>query len=56
MVFIDQLLPAFAYVLNPEPDQLGDEVRAELIQLVNALNAEMPAKIASAGLGVFLTS
>ncbi|KDQ11917.1 hypothetical protein BOTBODRAFT_34989 [Botryobasidium botryosum FD-172 SS1] len=56
MPYVDRLLPAFAYALNPETDQLGDEVREELIGLVRALNAEMPAKIAENGLGVYLTS
>lgn len=52
--YLDQLLPVFAHVLDPSgPDQLGDEVRAELIQLVQALNAENPAKIQAAGLSPF---
>lgn len=47
--YLDQLLLVFAHVLDPSvPDQLGDEVRAELIQLVRALNAENPAKVQAA--------
>ncbi|KAK0189123.1 armadillo-type protein [Armillaria mellea] len=41
-------------VLPPQPDQIGDEVRAELIQLISMLNQEDPAKIQAAGLNVFL--
>lgn len=54
--YLDQLLLVFAHVLDPSgPDQLGDEVRAELIQLVRALNAENPAKVQAAGLSAFAT-
>lgn len=35
-------------------DQLGDEVRAELLGLVNVLNSEIPEKIQAAGLGPFV--
>ena len=53
--YLDQLLPVFAHVLDPSgPDQLGDEVRAELIQLIRALNAENPLKIQAAGLTPFI--
>ncbi|KZS87926.1 ARM repeat-containing protein [Sistotremastrum niveocremeum HHB9708] len=53
--YIDQLLPVFAHVLDPNGgDQLGDEGRAELIQLVAALNAELPGKVQAAGLGAYL--
>jgi len=52
--YIDQLLPVFVKVLDPnEVDQIGDEVRAPLIALVRALNAEFPDKIAASGLQVF---
>lgn len=53
--FIDNILPVFVHVLDPnEPDQLGDEVRAELINLIGALNAEVPQKIQAAGLSVWV--
>ncbi|TFY80970.1 hypothetical protein EWM64_g3040 [Hericium alpestre] len=53
--YVDTLLPVFAHVLDPSgPDQLGDDLRAELIQLVGALNAENPAKIQAAGLAPFV--
>lgn len=53
--FMDRLLAVFAHVLNPSgPDQIGDEIRSELIHLVVAINNEEPAKIQAAGLGVFL--
>ena len=54
-LYLDQLLPVFAHVLDPSgPDQLGDDVRAELIQLIRALNAENPLKIQAAGLAPFI--
>ncbi|KAF9077913.1 armadillo-type protein [Rhodocollybia butyracea] len=53
--YMDRLLHVFAVVLDPNgPDQVGDEIRAELIQLIGSLNAEDPAKIQAAGLGVFV--
>ncbi|TFK40003.1 ARM repeat-containing protein [Crucibulum laeve] len=53
--FLDQLLPIFAHVLDPSgPDQVQDEVRAELIELIAAVNKEEPAKVQAAGLGIFL--
>jgi hypothetical protein len=53
--YMDRLLAVFAHVLDPNgPDQVGDEIRAELIHLIQAINAEEPAKIQAAGLGVFL--
>lgn len=53
--YIDQLLPVFAHVLDPSAaDQLGDDTRAELLNLVGALNAENPAKVHAAGLSVYV--
>jgi len=54
MPFLDQLLAIFAHVLDPSTEQLTDEVKAELIQLVGALNAENPAKVEAAGLRAYL--
>ncbi|KAF9266734.1 ARM repeat-containing protein [Marasmius fiardii PR-910] len=52
---MDKLLSVFATVLDPNgPDQTGDEVRAELIQLIGVLNAQDPAKVQGAGLGPFI--
>ncbi|KAL5537253.1 hypothetical protein ACEPAF_1076 [Sanghuangporus sanghuang] len=52
--YTDQLLPVFAHVLDPSgPDQLGDETRGELINLVRALSAEDPGKIQAAGLAAY---
>lgn len=49
--YLDQRHLVFAHVLEPiGSDRLGDEVRAELIQLVRALNAANPAKFQAAGL------
>ncbi len=56
MPFIDQLLPVFAQVLDPNNDeQIEQEVRSELLQLVSALNTEIPAKIEGAGLKAFVS-
>ncbi|KAJ7876801.1 armadillo-type protein [Mycena leptocephala] len=53
--YIGNLLPVFAHVLDPNaPDQIGDEIRAELIQLIGALNAEDAGAIQAAGLSVFV--
>ena len=52
---LDRLLQLFAHVLEPmAPDQIGDEIRADLIKLVTALNAEEPAKVQAAGLAAFV--
>ena len=38
--YIDQLLGVFSYVLNPDgPDQLGDETRRGVLELVTMFNA-----------------
>ncbi|GLB41795.1 putative ARM repeat-containing protein [Lyophyllum shimeji] len=53
--FLDRLLQVFGHVLDPsKPDQVGDDIRRELIQLITALNAEDPAKVQASGLSVFL--
>jgi len=53
--FMDRLLPVFAHVLDPNgQDQIGDEIRTELINLIKALNMEVPSKIQEAGLAVFV--
>ncbi|KAF6761661.1 armadillo-type protein [Ephemerocybe angulata] len=53
--YMDRLLAVFAHVLDPSAaDQVGDEIRAELINLIVAINGEEPAKVQAAGLGVFL--
>lgn len=56
--YIDSLLPVFAHVLDPSQakgeDQLGDEARAELLNLVTALNRDAPAKIQAAGLAPYV--
>jgi hypothetical protein len=52
---MDRLLAVFAHVLDPNgPDQIGDETKAELINLIGALNAQDPAKIQAAGLAAFV--
>lgn len=52
---LDHLLKIFAVVLDPSgPDQVGDEIRAELIALIGLLNAEQPGKVQAAGLDVYL--
>ncbi|KAL4066077.1 ARM repeat-containing protein [Scleroderma citrinum] len=53
---LDHLLGVFAYVLDPtDPDQIGDDARAELIQLIGYLNTEEPGKVQAAGLNAFLS-
>ncbi|KAL4258626.1 Armadillo-like helical [Pleurotus pulmonarius] len=53
--FMDKLLQVFAHVLDPSgPDQVGDDIRADLIKLLGALNSEMPAQVQAAGLSPFL--
>jgi importin-4 len=53
--YIDRLLSVFAHVLDPSrPDEIGDEIRAELIALIGALNAENPGKVRAAGLAEFV--
>jgi hypothetical protein len=51
MPYVDQLLPVFAYVLDPiRGDELLDATRERLIQLVSALSQQMPDKVRAAGL------
>ncbi|KAI0774802.1 ARM repeat-containing protein [Trametes elegans] len=53
--YLDKLLHVFAFVLDPNgPDQVGDEIRAELIALLGLLNREEPAKVQAAGLSAFV--
>jgi hypothetical protein len=53
--YLDKLLVVFAYVLDPSQDeQIPDETRAELLQLVRALNMEAPAQVQAAGLSAYL--
>lgn len=54
--YLDQLLAVFVKVLDPnEVDQIGDDVRAQLISLVRALNTQFPDKIAASGLQLFVS-
>ncbi|KIY45024.1 ARM repeat-containing protein [Fistulina hepatica ATCC 64428] len=53
--YTDHLLRVFAYVLNPENgDQVSEDIRAQLLQLVQGLNGRFPAQVQSAGLGPYL--
>lgn len=53
--YLDRLLQVFAHVLDPNgPDQVGDEIKAELINFIGVINAEEPGKVQAAGLAVFL--
>lgn len=56
MPYMDKLLLVFAHVLDPavSEEQIGPEIRAELIQLVGALNGQDPAKIQQFGLAQYL--
>ncbi|TBU45281.1 ARM repeat-containing protein [Dichomitus squalens] len=52
---LDKLLHVFAFVLDPTgPDQVGDEIRAEVINLIGLLNREEPGKVQAAGLTAFV--
>ncbi|KIY62189.1 ARM repeat-containing protein [Cylindrobasidium torrendii FP15055 ss-10] len=52
---LDALLAVFAAVLDPsQPDQVGDEIRRELIGLIALLNQQDAGKIQAAGLAPFL--
>ncbi|KZS99884.1 ARM repeat-containing protein [Laetiporus sulphureus 93-53] len=53
--YMDRLLAVFAYVLDPSgPEMIGEDIRAELIQLIGALSREDPAKIQAAGLAPYV--
>lgn len=53
--YLDKLLTVFVYVLDPNaPDQIGDEIRAELLGLLATLYREVPDKVRAAGLAVFV--
>ncbi len=53
--YLDKLLHVFAFVLDPtSEDQIGDEIRAELVGLIGLLNREEPAKVQAAGLSAFV--
>jgi importin-4 len=48
--YIDQLLSVLSYVLNPEgPDQLGNEMRQEVLELVGLFNLQAPEKVQAGG-------
>jgi len=52
---LDHLLAVFTFVLDPESaDMIGDENRAELINLIKLLNGSVPDKVQAAGLGAYL--
>jgi hypothetical protein len=53
--YTEKLLPVFAVVLDPENDeQLTDDTRVPLLDLVRALNAQAPAQIQAAGLSAYV--
>jgi len=53
--YMDRLLQVFAHVLDPNHDQeqVNASIRAQLIQLIQMLNQQDPAKIQAAGLSAF---
>jgi len=56
LAYIDGLLPTFARVLDPNiRDEIGDENRANLIQLLTQINALVPGKIQAFGLEAYLS-
>lgn len=53
--YFEKLFVVFAYVLDPSrEDQISEDTKAELVNLVRALNVEGPAQIQAAGLAVYL--
>ena len=53
--YSDKLLEIFRAVLEPSVlDQINDETRAGLAELIGALNKEAPEKVQAAGLGPFV--
>lgn len=53
---IDHLFGAFAQVLDPAAaDQIGDDVRAELIELLKHLSPEVPKQIEAYGLAKYIS-
>lgn len=53
--YSDKLLVVFRAVLEPSVfDQINDETRAGLIELIGALSKEAPEKVQAAGLGPFV--
>jgi hypothetical protein len=53
--YVDQLLAVFAHVLDPSvANQIEEDVRGQLIQLIGALNREDPSKVQASGLGPFV--
>lgn len=54
--YSDKLLEVFRVVLEPSAlDPLNEETKAELIELIGALNKEAPEKVQAAGLGPFVS-
>ena len=53
--FMDLLLPVFRHVLDPSgEDQIGQDIRTELIHLIALINKEVPEKVQAAGLGIYV--
>ncbi|PCH44091.1 ARM repeat-containing protein [Wolfiporia cocos MD-104 SS10] len=53
--YMDRIVAVFAYVLDPSnPEQLDEELRRELLGLINILHRELPEKVEAAGLTPYL--
>lgn len=53
--YLDHILAAFGTVLDPTAaDRIGNEVRRDMIQLIQAISLENPEKIQNAGLTIWL--
>jgi len=53
---LDKLFPVFQYVLDTNSgEQIEEDTRAELLQLISALNQQMPDRVAAAGLQPYLS-
>ncbi len=53
---LDKLFPVFQYVLDSNSgEQIEENTRIELLQLISALNQQMPDRVAAAGLQPYLS-
>ncbi|TIB97245.1 ARM repeat-containing protein [Wallemia mellicola] len=52
---LPKLLAVFSYVLDPSlPEQVGQDIKAELVELIKAINQQTPDQVAQAGLNAYL--
>ena len=55
MNYVDTLLPIFVHLLDPNSDiEIGEDNKAHVISLLQAVEAKAPGKVSGAGLSAFL--